>query len=62
MTQSKEKTSRLKKSLTALFLLLASAGLQSACQPMTQEEAELPWSQPAAWEYQQPGMPTQVGD
>lgn len=50
------------KALLVGILLAGLGGLLSGCQPMTDQEAELPWSQPADWEYQQPGMPRQLGD
>jgi len=45
----------LKKSIFAL-LLLAFAALFSGCSTRTQKESSIPWSRPAGWEGQIPGM------
>ncbi len=45
----------LKKSILAL-LLLALAAIFSGCSTRTQKESSIPWSRPAGWEGQIPGM------
>ena len=45
----------LKKSIFAL-LLLAVGAIFSGCSTRTQKESSSPWSRPAGWEGQIPGM------
>ncbi len=45
----------LKKSIFAL-LLLACGAFFSGCSTRTQKESSIPWSRPAGWEGQIPGM------
>lgn len=40
-----------------LALLLAVLSLLSGCATKTEEDSQLPWSQPAPWEGTMPGMP-----
>ena len=38
------------------LLLLAVAGIFGGCSTRTQKETSIPWSRPAGWEGQIPGM------
>lgn len=45
------------RQLVALFILLAGASLFfSGCETKQPEDSQIPWSQPADWEGQVPGM------
>lgn len=45
----------LKKSILALLLLVFGT-IFSGCSTRTQKESSIPWSRPAGWEGQIPGM------
>jgi len=41
---------------TLLLLVLAAAALAGACSTQTPTDSAIPWSRPANWENQVPGM------
>ena len=52
--------STLKKSLLSL-LLLAIGAMAGGCSTQSPKQSSIPWSQPAGWEGQIPGMGAQKG-
>lgn len=49
------------KKPVALLLLLALGALLAGCNTKSQQESAIPWSRPAGWEGQIPGMSTSSG-
>jgi len=49
------------KKFPFVFLLLALAGLVGGCSMQPQKDTAIPWSRPAGWEGQIPGMGQTTG-
>lgn len=49
------------KKPVALLLLAAFGALLTGCNIKSEKESAIPWSRPAGWEGQVPGMGTQSG-
>jgi len=49
------------KKLLPLLLLVALAGLVGGCSMQPQKDTAIPWSRPAGWEGQIPGMGQTTG-